>query len=283
MSLFVGNIPLTVSSAELLQLFGKMGSCQVDLKTGKKPVQFAVVTYNSDKEAHAAVDALNETSLQGNVIRVRYSGSNTAAQQRERSRSPDRAGKNIIQLKPTATVTPKVINLQAEKLTTPTVIQLSGPKTSVETKPVTGIVHLGPAPPAAVPGKSEEPKPVQAPPPEPAKPAETKVPETKPEPKKPTPAVLPPVKQPPPPSKPVSSVPPPAQTPPPQTVPAKPAAKVEETKAEEEVPDIDGFISVPDRPDEVKCIPCGKILKKAARKAHVTSKAHIKNKDSAKA
>jgi hypothetical protein len=50
----------------------------------------------------------------------------------------------------------------------------------------------------------------------------------------------------------------------------------------EEEPDPDGFVSVPDKPDDLKCVPCGKVLKKAARKAHAVSKAHIKNKEGVK-
>lgn len=314
MSLFVGNIPLSVSSAELQQLFGKLGSCRVDLQTGKKPVQFAVVTYPSEKEAIAAVEALNETTLQGNVIRVKFSGGRQAPQQGERSRSPDRAGKTIVQLAPTHVVAAKVVNLQAGKQTIPTVVQLSAPKLPAEGKPV-GVVSLAkpltavlanPVLPAQT-AAPESAKPVPAPRQEPAKPAEVAKPSEKPqEPAPPRLASVPssaagpqPQAKPqsiPPPPKPVSQPTVSQSTPSPQStaqssVPAqssstvplpKPPAKPEEAKAEEE-PDPDGFVAVPDKPEDVKCLPCGKVLKRAARKAHAVSKAHIKNKEGAKA
>lgn len=304
MSLFVGNIPLTVSSADLQQLFGKLGSCRIDLKTGKKPVQFAVITYNSDKEAIAAEETLNETTLQGNVLRVKFSGTRPAPQQGERSRSPDRAGKNIVHLVPTPVVAAKVVNLQAAKPAVPTVIQLSGAKLPAEVKPVVGVVNLGPKPQAVTPANPAPPAQVVTPEPaksapiprvEPAKPTETSKPQepavvSKPASVPPSSTVPPSQAKPqstPTPPKPVTAPQPTAAPHMPPSQPAstastpKPPAKPEEMKTEEE-PDPDGFVSVPDKPDDLKCVPCGKVLKKAARKAHAVSKAHIKNKEGVK-
>jgi len=297
MSLFVGNIPLSVSSAELQQLFGKLGSCRVDLQTGKKPVQFAVITYPSEKEAIAAVEALNETTLQGNVIRVKFSGGRPAPQQGERSRSPDRAGKTIVQLAPTHVVAAKVVNLQVGKQAVPTVVQLSAPKLPADGKLGVGVVNLVkpltanpalpvqavapeavqsvPAPRLEPPKSAETVKPQESAPPKQAPvPAAAAVPQPQAKPQS-TPTPPKPVSQPTvqhtPPAQPAST----ASTP-------KPPTKPEEVKAEEE-PDPDGFVSVPDKPEDLKCLPCGKVLKRAARKAHASSKVHIKNKEGAKA
>ncbi len=87
--LFVGNLSYTTGEAELRDAFVPYGTVTdvhiaSDRFTGR-PRGFAFVTFATDEEARAAIEKLNGTTIDGNVIAVneaRPSGTTTTAEGR---------------------------------------------------------------------------------------------------------------------------------------------------------------------------------------------------------
>ncbi len=77
MDIFVGNISFSSSEDDLraaFSEFGEVSSVKIikDLETGRSR-GFAFVSMPNDDEANKAIQALNETDLQGRRIRVNQS------------------------------------------------------------------------------------------------------------------------------------------------------------------------------------------------------------------
>ena len=74
MNIFVGNLPFRISEDELRDVFaqhGEVASCRIplDRETGRSR-GFGFVEMPDDEAAQRAIDALNESDLQGRQIRV---------------------------------------------------------------------------------------------------------------------------------------------------------------------------------------------------------------------
>ncbi len=72
--IFVGGLPWSVDSEKLREIFTPYGEIKdshvaTDKFTGKSR-GFGFVEFNTDEEAAAAIDALNETELEGRSITV---------------------------------------------------------------------------------------------------------------------------------------------------------------------------------------------------------------------
>lgn len=72
--LFVGNLPYKVRSAELNQMFAQFGTVEEaivieDRQTGRSK-GFGFVTFSSEAEAQAAVDAMNGHEVEGRALVV---------------------------------------------------------------------------------------------------------------------------------------------------------------------------------------------------------------------
>jgi len=72
--LFVGNLPFTVGEPELEEVFSQYGELAsvkliTDRETGRSR-GFAFVEYTEEAAAQAAIEALNETEMDGRQIRV---------------------------------------------------------------------------------------------------------------------------------------------------------------------------------------------------------------------
>ena len=92
MKLFVGNIPYGMSEEDLREVFeefGAISSCKLilDRETGRSR-GFGFVEYNSDDEAQAAIDGLNNKDVQGKVLVV----NEARPQERRTSSRPPRRG-----------------------------------------------------------------------------------------------------------------------------------------------------------------------------------------------
>ncbi|MGE0487060.1 MAG: RNA recognition motif domain-containing protein [Gammaproteobacteria bacterium] len=74
MNLYVGNLPYSVTEADLSSAFGAYGNVdRVSLITDKFSGQskgFAFVEMSNNSEADAAIKGLNETSMGGRNIKV---------------------------------------------------------------------------------------------------------------------------------------------------------------------------------------------------------------------
>ena len=74
MNIYVGNLPYSVTEDDLRNLFAEHGSVTSanvisDRHTGQSK-GFGFVEMSNDSEAEAAIEALNESSVQGRNIRV---------------------------------------------------------------------------------------------------------------------------------------------------------------------------------------------------------------------
>jgi len=72
--IFVGNLPWSVTSAQLQEAFAQYGqitdaSVVLDKESGRSR-GFGFVTFATDAEAQAAVDGMNGTSMDGRDITV---------------------------------------------------------------------------------------------------------------------------------------------------------------------------------------------------------------------
>ena len=86
MNIYVGNLPYSVTENELKNMFGEFGevsSANVisDRYTGQSK-GFGFVEMPSQEEAEAAINALNDSALQGRNVKV--------SQARPRTEDPDR-------------------------------------------------------------------------------------------------------------------------------------------------------------------------------------------------
>jgi hypothetical protein len=126
-----------------------LGHCNINFK-GK----FAFVSYENEKDALAAISALNETELEGNILKVKFASNKPPLNEgKSRSRSPNRSegheGKKVVQLVPNPRVQPKIVNLSPAKpaLSIPKVVTLGTKpesKSGAEAKIVPGVVLLSP-------------------------------------------------------------------------------------------------------------------------------------------
>ncbi len=74
MKIYVGNMPYSVSSEELSEMFGQYGQVAeanviMDRETGRSK-GFGFVDMPNDAEANEAVEALNSTQMSGRTLRV---------------------------------------------------------------------------------------------------------------------------------------------------------------------------------------------------------------------
>ena len=74
MKLYVGNLPYSVDNDELNNIFSQYGEVESatiinDRQTGRSK-GFGFVEMNDDSDAQSAIDALNDTDLNGRNIKV---------------------------------------------------------------------------------------------------------------------------------------------------------------------------------------------------------------------
>ncbi len=74
MNIYVGNLPYSITDADLQEAFGQFGEvATVNIITDKFSGQskgFAFVEMPSNSEADAAIKALNETDMKGRNVKV---------------------------------------------------------------------------------------------------------------------------------------------------------------------------------------------------------------------
>jgi len=80
--LFVGNLPWTVTTPQLRDLFSKFNPESAEIQKGLtgRSKGFGTVVFRSETEATAAVSALNNTNVDGRDITVRYDKDSSATQ-----------------------------------------------------------------------------------------------------------------------------------------------------------------------------------------------------------
>ncbi len=91
MNIYVGNMPYSMTDAEVKDLFGAHGTVDavrivMDRESGR-PKGFAFVEMNNADEASAAIEAINGTQVGGRALVV-----NEARPREDRPRPPRREG-----------------------------------------------------------------------------------------------------------------------------------------------------------------------------------------------
>ncbi len=86
-NIYVGNLPYTITEAELEEAFGAYGAVSratviVDRETGRAR-GFGFVEMENDAEANAAIEALNESDLGGRTLVVNKARPKTSGPSRE--------------------------------------------------------------------------------------------------------------------------------------------------------------------------------------------------------
>ena len=74
MKVYVGNLPFTVDSAKMKELFSSYGEIEeatvISDKFSGRSKGFGFVTFKDDKEAEKAIKAMNDKEIEGRKLKV---------------------------------------------------------------------------------------------------------------------------------------------------------------------------------------------------------------------